>query len=482
MDTIALVIQLILLCLMIFLFYKKKLILATASMLCSIAIVVYLNNLYRHEPDANVIVAAICFWGYVILLLILLVKKLFSGMFANSFPQGLVWIFLGIFLIIFFLPIFAIVPLGIMLIASIIYGIYTYRRAVLSDVLSTVCSCIEQNMPLSTGLAQAAKNNTGGAVRVLNMMSGWLSKGCTLSEAMSKSYSGFPGHVTSLIEMAEKAGQLPQAARYIKQRIYETDNNSWSSRMGYSIFAYPFAIMMIATSITFGICTFVIPKFKTIFADMGSELPPATRFLLEFIDNFLMNPFSALFFTTLPFAILFFYIRRMFFERKPDNPKPLDDLGDTIKWSIPGFHWFEKITSHIRVIEYLRLAIASGVSLDIAINNCARLDVNRRFRHKLKKWYLLVESGTSVSKAARKVNLMRSLVWCFDSDYGPSNVPEALEMLEKHLNSYLQFRCNVIKEYIGPVIIILSSLIVGFLVYSMFVPMVQMIWDVLATV
>ena len=424
--------------------------------------------LFNDFAEASIVIAIFALFTFLILLTL------------RIFGVAAFWIGIIVMLVGLFMPAsFMMFPFGILFFASLFYGVITYRSALLSDILSTISTCLTLDMPLSTGFAQAAKNSNTSSAKVLYKMSGWLSQGFTLSEAMKRSYRGFPGHVISMVEMAEKVDQLPKAAEYLKYFTEESSINNKSMRIGYDIFAYPFIIVMMVTAAMFFQFTFIVPKFKTIFADMDSELPPVTLGLLDFGRIAFNSPVGLILLLT-PVFILFIYFRKVFFERRPDLPSIFSNIGDTMKWFIPGWRWFEKVLSHIRVISYLRLAMAADISMDKAIENCAGLDVNIYFRRQLKKWHALVVSGVPIASAAAMAGMFRSLVWCFDTEVGPDNPPEALELIEHNMTSNYRFRCNMFREIMGPVMVVVCSVIVGLFCYGIFTPLVKMITMVMS--
>ena len=464
--TLMIIVQLILTILMCALIARKKYLWAIWSLLLILATCVY-GMACSDYGEISLIISLVAIFVY----LLFLVLRLYG---AFGFWMGVI-VLLGTLLMPASLVLF---PLGLMFLASIFCGYSTYRTALLSDVLSILSTCISQDMPLSTGLAQAAKNNNASSAKVLNKMSGWLSQGYTLSESMKRSYGGFPGHVITMVEMSEKVNQLPNAAKYLKHSSENANSESWASRMGYDVLIYPFVVCMMAAIMIIFQLTFIIPKFKAIFSDMDTELPKSTEVLIGTARIVSETPLSVVL-LLLPIIILFTYFRRIFFVRKPYAISFWSNLGDTVKWYIPVWHWFENVLSHIRIISYLKLAIAAGVSLDVAISDCIALDVNLHFRRKLKKWHSLVVTGMPVSKAASRIGILKSLAWCFDTELGPDSPPEALDLLESHLTSNYRFKCNMVQEYTGPVTVIICSLLVGFFCYSIFVPLVQMIYNVM---
>lgn len=393
------------------------------------------------------------------------------------------YVFLILFgLIPLCLPVVLMGPLVMLYYSSLIASAVTMRNSVRMDVLTTLSNCLKQNMPLSTALAQAANGGKSKSARILRETAQWLAEGYSLSEALKKSYRSCPVHIISLLAMAEDVDQLPQAARYIEQQLFEKRNGaSWVSQSNYNIFMYPFMICSMAILMVCGMMVFVVPKFKAIFADMGSDLPTSTRWLLDATSYFFDSHAAPFLLIILPALILFIFFMQIFYPRRSGNPSLFTRVGDSFKWYCPGLHWFAASGSHIRIIEYFRMSLISGKSLDKIIGNCINLDVNLYFRHKLRIWHKLVVSGVPVAQAARNAGISKSLAWCFDNNCGPGNTENALTMLQKNYAANYEYRSNIVKEYAGPIFIILCALFVGFVCFAMFTPMVEMINSIMST-
>ncbi len=450
---------------MYYFLYKQKMLRAFFLLVLLVVIALYHNIEFNNDlPLAFILLNAPV---YVISLLSIRTKYLkYISLFILCF-------------IPLFLPLGLLGPVAILYYSSIVAYAVMMRNAVRMDVLTTLSNCLKQNMPLSTALAQAAEGGKGKSARILRDTAKWLAEGYSLSDAMKKSYRNCPAHIISLIAMAEDVDQLPQAARYIEQQLFEKRYNaSLASGSRYNLFMYPFVIMNMSILMALGMVMFVVPKFNAIFMDMGGQLPKSTQYLTdasEFISNSHATPFIMV---ILPVLILYAFFMQIFYPRRSCEPTYLMRIGDSIKWYCPGLHWFATINSHIRIIEYFRMSLISGKSLDKIIGNCINLDVNVYFRSKLRDWHHLVVSGVPIAQAARQAGLSSSLAWCFDNNCGPGNTHEALAMLHNNYAINYEFRCNVVREYAGPIAIILCAIFVGFVCFAIFTPLVQMISDI----
>ncbi|MBN2842739.1 MAG: type II secretion system F family protein [Sedimentisphaerales bacterium] len=379
-------------------------------------------------------------------------------------------------LIPFAIPLVLSGPLIILYCSSFISSAIIMRDSVRMDVLSSLSSALRQNLPLSTALASASASFKGKSARILSNTAKWLAEGYSLSESLRRAYRNCPGHIISLLEMAQDVDQLPEAAGYIEQQLYEKRRTGgWAIQAGNNIFMYPFIIMSMVLVMVSGLLTFVVPKFQCIFSDMGTELPDTTKGLIAIADFFRHSHVGSIMLVLLPVAILFGYVRNVIYSRRYGKSTLIAKRADTFRWYCPGLRWFASLSCHIRIIEYFRMSLISGKSLDRIIANCAGLDVNLIFRNKLENWHSLVVSGVPVAQAARQSGISSALAWCFDAECGPGNVEQSLTMLLGNYVANYEYRVNILKEYAGPIAVIVCAFFVGLVSHSIFVPLVEMI-------
>eukprot|EP00475_Leptophrys_vorax_P020436 TRINITY_DN27963_c1_g1_i5.p1 TRINITY_DN27963_c1_g1~~TRINITY_DN27963_c1_g1_i5.p1 ORF type:complete len:360 (-),score=18.51 TRINITY_DN27963_c1_g1_i5:57-1136(-) len=105
--------------------------------------------------------------------------------------------------------------------------------------------------------------------------------GSTLSEAMSKQPKAFDNLYVNMV----KAGEAGGALEVILQRLAEFKERAESlKRKVKGAMIYPCAVITVATLIVGFIMYYIIPKFKKIFDDFGTELPGMTKTLIGFSD------------------------------------------------------------------------------------------------------------------------------------------------------------------------------------------------------
>ncbi len=103
------------------------------------------------------------------------------------------------------------------------------------------------------------------------------------------------------------------------------------------------------------------------------------------------------------------------------------------------------------------------------------MDVNRCYQKCLKKWLNKIEAGDNIAQSARACGLDKSLAWALDEKINKGNAPQILEGLEEVYRNKYNYRKNVLVAASEPLVILCLGLIVGYVVYAMFMGIFSMI-------
>jgi len=361
--------------------------------------------------------------------------------------------------------------------AAIGFGL-TSRHSTAAYVISTIGASMRQNLPLPMALESAAAGRDDKRSRILQRISKWLVQGYSISEAIQRGFPKCPSYAVAMIAAAERINQLPQALKSIEADMASKSDDSGQIQP-VNLF-YPLILLICVGFTAWAILAFVIPSFADALTEMtdGADFPKATQTLLQ-IGHFIGWEQQALFviallftaFVVIPFCV---YVR--FRQRRPNEPYTSSQIGDFLKWHLPVLRSFEKNYSILHVAEMLRLSLNAGATVNDAISNTLRLDLNNCFRKRLQTWLDKVEAGENISKAARQSGAGDSLAWAFDQQANPGNAPTVLETLESLHRSNYNYRANLVRFIASPCITLAMGALVGFVAYAIYSPLVAIIY------
>jgi general secretion pathway protein F len=126
--------------------------------------------------------------------------------------------------------------------------------------------------------ALAERESSAGANQILQRVLGRLYEGQTLAAALAEQPSTFPPLYVAAVRASERTGALREAlARYI---TYAEQADSLRKTL-VNACIYPAVLLGVGLLVTLFLMGYVVPRFSAIYEDVGSDLPAASRVLLE---------------------------------------------------------------------------------------------------------------------------------------------------------------------------------------------------------
>lgn len=121
------------------------------------------------------------------------------------------------------------------------------------------------------------------AVRDINSA---VQSGSTLSDSMRKYPKMFDDLYCNLVAAGEAAGILDSILKRLAEYIEAAEK---LKRKVKSAMTYPAVVLLVAVAVIIVLLVFVIPVFTEVFAGLGSELPPLTRYVVFASDLLVDN-------------------------------------------------------------------------------------------------------------------------------------------------------------------------------------------------
>ena len=320
--------------------------------------------------------------------------------------------------------------------------------------------------------------------------------GATLSEAFSKSPKAFDRLYCNMIRAGEAGGAL----EVILRRLAEFMERSQAlKRKVKGAMVYPIVVVMVAVGILAFIMIKIVPQFKKIFDDFGSELPPMTQTLIN-VSNLTANYWYLIPLIPIGISLIIRAIKLI----------PYGRFGwdlFTLKMVIFGQLVEKNILS--RAARTLGTLLASGVPILEALNITKETSGNMMFERLFQKTSDSIRDGESISKPLKvhsipPFNVVALLFWTafvpgvgallyltrykkpvVDSlvvnmvDVGEES-GELDTMLYKVADNYdeeVAVLTESLTSLMEPLLIIFLGGAVGFIVVALFMPLIKLIND-----
>lgn len=339
------------------------------------------------------------------------------------------------------------------------------RQADQGVILWTLAIALQEELPLSRELGDSL-SAVGGAVRKkVRRLIDSINDGESLATALSDVTGLIPASAVTAAHIGEATGTLPQCLRDAAIRHQADDRWEGPSASSQTlVFAYLFALPVFALLIFQGISYFIIPKFRKIFGDFGTELPEETLLSLEAFD--FASQYSGLFWLAIVVLIAIGGGIAHVYSRGWDEFDP----------PLIG-HWLRRLDVP-NLLRNLALAAESGTPLEHTLSVLAARHRRRAMRKALAETHAACLAGHDCWQALRDAGLLRDAEFAvLQSAQRVGNLPWALRQLAETIERRISYRWQTFIEFAQPAMAVGLLLFIGLMCLALFAPLVKLIQD-----
>jgi type IV pilus assembly protein PilC len=289
--------------------------------------------------------------------------------------------------------------------------------------------------------------------------------GSTLSESMSKYPKAFDKLYVNMINAGEAGGVLD----LILSRLADfMEKSAKLKKKVIGAMIYPAVVISIAVGVVSMIMIVVIPKFKTIFADFHTELPPVTQLLLS-ISKFFAEEYGWAY--IIAFPIFCTIVNRLI--RLSEGGKY---FMDAVILKIPILGGILGKTAIARFTRTLGTLISAGVPILDALNITKETCGNEVYSRALMKVHDAIREGESMADPLRATKVCDAIVVnMIDVGEETGDLDKMLMKVADNYDSDVDVLVASLVSVLEPVIVVILGVVVGFIVIALFMPMISLI-------
>ncbi|MEE2813964.1 MAG: type II secretion system F family protein [Verrucomicrobiota bacterium] len=326
---------------------------------------------------------------------------------------------------------------------------------------------IDAGLPLMRGMSTLAKSMPNPYFKgIINDIGETIGGGSTFSEALAKHPKIFDKLYVNMVKAGEIGGVLEIALNRLAE--FQEKAESIKGKVKAAMF-YPVAVMIVATIIVGVLMTFVIPKFKAIFADMlgdGETLPGFTLLVLRISDT-IKNNVGAVIGGVIALFIVFKLI--------VNKTKGGRWLWDKFKLVMPALGPLVKKVAIARFSRTLGTLISSGVPILQALSIVKETAGNVHLTNAIDKVYEAVKEGETIVKPLEGSGIFPPMVVSMiDIGEETGALPEMLVKVADVYEEEVDNAVSALTSLLEPVMIVFLAVIVGSIVIAMFLPLIKM--------
>ncbi len=312
-------------------------------------------------------------------------------------------------------------------------------------------------------LLQVLENQTQDKTlkRVVTAISRDIRDGLSLNAAMKKFPSIFSPLYLSMINAGEVSGSIPEIlGRLIDIIEHEAKIKSDIK----SAMQYPITVLIALGIAFFVLLTFVIPKFVTIFAKAGINLPLPTK-----IAMLLYQGLANYWYILIVGLVATIVGLRLYIKTVPGR-----FALDTFLLKMPLFGPLFQKAAMSRFASIFAIMQMSGVpvmkTMEVISNTIGNTAISREFDRVCER----IQEGKGISGPLGQAKYFTPMVVdmvAIGEETG--NIEEMMRQVSIHYDDEVSYAVKGLSEAIGPILIVGLAAVVGFFALAIFMPM----WD-----
>ena len=323
----------------------------------------------------------------------------------------------------------------------------------------------DAGLPLLRSLRILEEQQKPGSLRVAaRMVADDVEAGNSLSESMGRHPKAFSRLYVNMV----RAGELGGVLDIILQRLADFMERAEAlKRKIIGAMIYPAVVIFFAFAIVTALLVFVVPKFKEMFEELDSELPPMTQLLMD-VSTWMKGIGIFVIIGVIAGSIVISKVLR--------KSKGGAYFLDKMKLCIPIMGSILAKVIVARFTRTLGTLLSAGVPILEALSTTAETAGNEVYERALVKVRAGIREGDSITKPLRQSGVVDSMVVNM-IDVG-EETGELDQMLGRIADTYEDEVDTAVASLVSllePVMIIVLGTIVGFIVISLFMPMVGML-------
>jgi type IV pilus assembly protein PilC len=300
--------------------------------------------------------------------------------------------------------------------------------------------------------------------RILGELALAIEGGSTFSEALAQHPKVFNRLFVNMV----KAGELGGVLEVVLKRLAEFSEKAAKikGKVKAAMF-YPVAVMVVAVGILILLLTFVIPRFKDVFAGMGVKLPTFTVIVMA-ISDIVKNNILATFGVLAVVVIIFLIII--------NKTKLGRYIWDKVKLKMPAVGPVISKVSISRFCRTLGTLVSSGVPILQALTIVKETAGNVIISNAVMKVHESVKEGETITAPLESSGVFPPMVVSMvDVGEQTGALPEMLLRIADIFDEEVDNAVSAMTSLLEPFMIIFLAVIVGSIVIAMFLPLIAMI-------
>ncbi|MCH7504460.1 type II secretion system inner membrane protein GspF [PVC group bacterium] len=326
-----------------------------------------------------------------------------------------------------------------------------------------LATLIDAGLPLLRSLNILHDQLKPGALKnALKSVAEDVESGSTFSEALGKFPKAFDKLYISITKVGEVGGVLDVVLNRLAD--FSEKNARLKSRVAAAMI-YPAVVIVMSIGVIAVLMTFVIPKFKEVFRDMGEALPGPTLFLMNVSDAF-REKWHLMIVGVVGLIVGFKYLRKI---------EKVQFYFDHIQLKLPIVGPLVQKVAIANFTRTLGTMIGSGVPILQSLSIVKDAIANSVIANAIESVRSSIREGESIAAPLGQCNVFPPMVVSMIDVGEETGVLD--QMLFKIADNYdeeVDVAVGALTSLMEPILIVVMAVIVGFIVIAMFMPLIAL--------
>ncbi len=340
------------------------------------------------------------------------------------------------------------------------------KQKVLTAFTRQLATLVDAGLPLLRGLRVLEKQERNAALKsIIGELALAIEGGSTFSEALAQHPKTFNRLYVNMV----KAGELGGVLEVVLKRLAEFAEKAQKikGKIKAALF-YPIAVLIVASGILILLMTFVVPRFKEVFAGMDITMPGFTLFVLAVSDAIRHHILPVMGCVAVAWVLFLLFLKT----------KAGRLIWDKFKLKMPAIG---PVISKIAISRFTRTLgtlVSSGVPILQALTIVKETAGNVVISNAVAKVHESVKEGETITAPLESSAVFPPMVVSMvDVGEQTGALPEMLLRIADNYEEEVDNSVAAMTSLLEPIMIVFLAVVVGSIVIAMFLPLIKMITE-----
>ena len=287
-------------------------------------------------------------------------------------------------------------------------------------------------------------------------------KGESLTSAMSKHKETFPPLLIHMVEAGEASGSLEIS---FERMAIQFEKQAKVSGMVKKAMVYPIVVILVAIAVVILMLVVVFPQFEDMFAQVDGELPAITRIVMA-MSGFVQN-----FWWLLAIIIAGAVLGIQTFRKTPNGQMFFSKLS----LNMPVISNLSIKSASATFSRTLSTLLAAGIPIIDAVEITSKVIKNVIVKEALDSTVDEIKRGVPLSVPLRESEVFPPMVYQMTRiGEETGNVEGMLDKIADYYEEEVENATAALTALLEPMVIIVLGVLVGFILLSIYMPILSM--------